>query len=71
MEEDLWSLDFSEWPYRFSNTDNRFMVIGCNTLAYIYNIKQRDRIHDCVCIGLCEPKGIDKWFVLRCRLLPK
>uniref|UniRef100_A0A0E0IUT5 Protein kinase domain-containing protein n=1 Tax=Oryza nivara TaxID=4536 RepID=A0A0E0IUT5_ORYNI len=37
MESSRWSLDFSTWPYRFSNLHNKFVVIGCNTLSYIYN----------------------------------
>lgn len=37
MESSQWSLDFSTWPYRFSNLHNKFVVIGCNTLSYIYN----------------------------------
>ncbi|WVZ71159.1 hypothetical protein U9M48_019778 [Paspalum notatum var. saurae] len=37
MDGELWSLAFTGLPYRFSNMDNKFVVIGCNTLAYIYN----------------------------------
>lgn len=58
MEEDLWRLDFSEWPYRFSNTDNRFMVIGCNTLAYIYNINNRTG-YTTACASVCaSPRAL-------------
>ncbi|XP_037471257.1 wall-associated receptor kinase 5-like [Triticum dicoccoides] len=35
MVRDEWSLDFAGTPYMFSDTTNKFTVIGCQTLAYI------------------------------------
>ncbi|KAM3317940.1 hypothetical protein ACQJBY_035583 [Aegilops geniculata] len=35
MDRDEWSLDFAGTPFRFSDTTNKFTVIGCQTLAYI------------------------------------
>ncbi|RCV25416.1 hypothetical protein SETIT_5G164600v2 [Setaria italica] len=53
MERDLWWLDFSTWPYRFSNLDNNFIVLGCNTLAYIYN-KYNRAVYTTACASVCE-----------------
>jgi hypothetical protein len=35
MNGTVWGFDASTSPYRFSDTQNKFTVIGCNTLAYI------------------------------------
>ncbi|TVU20900.1 hypothetical protein EJB05_30502, partial [Eragrostis curvula] len=48
-----WSLDLSKWPYRFSDVDNKFIVMGCNTLAYIYNIYNRTG-YTTACASVCE-----------------
>ncbi|KAL6626194.1 hypothetical protein ACP70R_029920 [Stipagrostis hirtigluma subsp. patula] len=53
MKKSLWSLDFSESPYRFSDADNKFIVIGCNTLAYIYNKYNRTG-YTTACASVCE-----------------
>ncbi|KAL6884684.1 hypothetical protein ACP4OV_010620 [Aristida adscensionis] len=53
MKPDTWSLDFSTWPYRFSGVDNKFIVIGCNTLAYIYNKNDRTG-YTTACASVCE-----------------
>ncbi|CAO2202856.1 unnamed protein product, partial [Urochloa humidicola] len=53
MDEWLWSVDYSSWPYRFSNLDNKFIVIGCNTLAYIYNAYNRTG-YTTACASVCE-----------------
>ncbi|CAO2192425.1 unnamed protein product [Urochloa humidicola] len=59
MEDNLWSLDFSDWwPYRFSDMDNKFTIIGCNTLAYIYNSLNRTAFTT-ACASVCEsPKAL-------------
>jgi len=44
---------YSSWPYRFSNLDNKFVVIGCNTLAYIYNAYNRTG-YTTACASVCE-----------------
>jgi len=36
MDPRTWRFDASHSPYRFSDVQNKFTVIGCNTLAYIY-----------------------------------
>ncbi|CAD5191243.1 unnamed protein product, partial [Musa acuminata subsp. malaccensis] len=38
----VWSLDFTNRPYRFSDVHNKFTVIGCDTLAYIGGWKRND-----------------------------
>ncbi|CAO2184671.1 unnamed protein product [Urochloa humidicola] len=53
MKRDQWWLDFSRLPYRFSNLDNNLVVIGCNTLAYIYNKYNRTG-YTTACASVCE-----------------
>jgi len=36
MDHHTWKINASHSPYRFSDVQNKFTVIGCNTLAYIY-----------------------------------
>lgn len=33
--DDLWYVDLKDTPYRFSDSANKFTIIGCRTLAYI------------------------------------
>ncbi|CAN6204754.1 unnamed protein product [Urochloa humidicola] len=35
MEGSVWEENFTHTPFRFSDVDNKILVIGCNTLAYI------------------------------------
>ncbi|RCV29496.1 hypothetical protein SETIT_6G018100v2 [Setaria italica] len=37
MEDNHWLLETGGSPYRFSDIHNKFTVIGCNTIAYIYD----------------------------------
>ncbi|TVU20898.1 hypothetical protein EJB05_30499, partial [Eragrostis curvula] len=56
--DDPWWLDFSGWPYRFSNVDNKFIVMGCNTLAYLCNRYNRTG-YTTACASVCEnPKAL-------------
>ncbi|CAO2173709.1 unnamed protein product [Urochloa humidicola] len=60
MDPNVWWLDFFSWgwPYRFSDTENKFIVIGCNTLAYIYNSLNRTG-YTTACASVCEsPKAL-------------
>ncbi|XP_008791610.3 wall-associated receptor kinase 2-like [Phoenix dactylifera] len=75
----LRSLDFTAYPYRFSDADNKFTVVGCDTLAYIRGQNQKARFCESTCsssdsptngscsgIGCCQttiPKGINYYAV--------
>ncbi|OEL21781.1 Wall-associated receptor kinase 3 [Dichanthelium oligosanthes] len=50
MQGNYWVLNFTTTPYRFSNTDNKFTVIGCNTLAYIQDYGNKGYTSGCVAI---------------------
>ncbi|VAI41678.1 wall-associated receptor kinase 5 [Triticum aestivum] len=56
MYDNTFWLDFSSWPYRFSDVQNKFIVIGCNTLAYIYNSKNRTG-YTTACASVCASPG--------------
>ncbi|KAI4979192.1 hypothetical protein ZWY2020_015945 [Hordeum vulgare] len=53
MKHNAWSLDFSRGPYRFSYVHNKLIVIGCNTLAYINNLRGTTR-YTTACAAVCE-----------------
>ncbi|XP_008802182.2 putative wall-associated receptor kinase-like 16 [Phoenix dactylifera] len=42
MSYSTWRLNFTAYPYRFSDADNKFTVVGCHTLAYITGQNQKD-----------------------------
>ncbi|KAG6482957.1 wall-associated receptor kinase 5-like [Zingiber officinale] len=48
-----WSFDMSGLPYRFSDADNKFTVIGCDTLAYI-NGTQGGKPYQSGCMTFCQ-----------------
>jgi hypothetical protein len=56
MGDRTWSLDFSSWPYRFSDVHNKFVVIGCDTLGYMYNSKNRTG-YTTACASVCASPG--------------
>ncbi|TVU43526.1 hypothetical protein EJB05_10004, partial [Eragrostis curvula] len=46
-----WSLDLTRSPYRFSDTGNRFTVVGCRALAYIgYEDNVNNYLSGCVSV---------------------
>jgi hypothetical protein len=58
MDPDTWALDFSSWPYWFSDVHNDFVVIGCNTLAYIYNDNDKTG-YTTACASVCaSPEAV-------------
>uniref|UniRef100_A0A0E0C1X4 Protein kinase domain-containing protein n=1 Tax=Oryza meridionalis TaxID=40149 RepID=A0A0E0C1X4_9ORYZ len=52
VEPSTWWLDFTATPYRFSDVHNKFIVIGCNTLSYIYNSYNRTG-YTTACASVC------------------
>ena len=44
--------DARDTPYRFSDVHNKFTVIGCNTLAYIFD-SDNDTILQSRCVSTC------------------
>ncbi|KAK8448029.1 hypothetical protein SEVIR_8G202832v4 [Setaria viridis] len=48
MEDNRWWLDIRGGPFRFSDVHNKFTVIGCNTLAYIYDNTSTGYLSGCV-----------------------
>ncbi|KAF7066894.1 hypothetical protein CFC21_072818 [Triticum aestivum] len=51
MDSKIWEFELS-WPYRFSNVDNNFVTIGCNTIGYIY--KTNGMTRDATgCVSVC------------------
>ncbi|RLM75501.1 wall-associated receptor kinase 5-like isoform X2 [Panicum miliaceum] len=52
MEAHPWTYDASRSPYRFSDTQNKFTVIGCNALAYIYDTNGTG--YKSGCVSTCQ-----------------
>ncbi|RLM75303.1 wall-associated receptor kinase 5-like [Panicum miliaceum] len=52
MEAHPWRFDASHSPYRFSDTQNKFTVIGCNALAYIYDTTGTG--YQSGCVSTCQ-----------------
>ncbi|CAL4956708.1 unnamed protein product [Urochloa decumbens] len=50
--EDLRSVAVS-WPYQFSSLDNKFIVLGCNTLAYMFNRDNSSTGYTTACASAC------------------
>ncbi|CAO2208161.1 unnamed protein product [Urochloa humidicola] len=50
--EDLHSVAVS-WPYQFSSLDNKFIVLGCNTLAYMFNEHNSSTSYTTACASSC------------------
>ena len=56
MEEGIqWLLNCIDSPYRFSDIHNKFTVIGCNTLAIIYN--RNGTGYQSGCVSTCQSQS--------------
>jgi len=52
MEANTWRFDASSSPFRFSDVHNKFTIIGCNTLAYIYDTSRTG--YQSGCVSTCQ-----------------
>jgi hypothetical protein len=52
MELSTWCFDASETPFRFSDVQNKFTAIGCQTLAYIMD--NTDKSYQSGCVSTCQ-----------------
>ncbi|PUZ48038.1 hypothetical protein GQ55_7G213500 [Panicum hallii var. hallii] len=52
MDRHTWQFDASLSPCRFSDVHNKFTVIGCNTLAYIYDSNGTG--YQSGCVSTCQ-----------------
>lgn len=52
-----WSLNLTDSPYRFSDTGNKFTVVGCGFLAYIGDVGNKGQLMS-GCVSSC-PRGGD------------
>lgn len=55
MDGDDWLLNLADSPYRFSDTGNKFTVVGCGTLAYIGDVDNEGQLMS-GCVSSC-PRG--------------
>ncbi|TVU03749.1 hypothetical protein EJB05_50704, partial [Eragrostis curvula] len=53
MDDTDWHLNFTNTPYRFSDTDNKFTVIGCQALAYIADEDNTGKYMS-GCVAMCR-----------------
>ncbi|KAG0538569.1 hypothetical protein BDA96_03G247800 [Sorghum bicolor] len=57
---DEWTWDLSSTPYTFSNTANKFTVVGCRALAYIGNTKgNTSAMYQTGCVSMCFQGNMD------------
>jgi hypothetical protein len=52
MNATVWWFDVSSSPYRFSDVHNKFTVIGCSTLAYIWD--NTGKGYQSGCVSTCS-----------------
>ncbi|KAG1353935.1 wall-associated receptor kinase 2-like [Cocos nucifera] len=52
-----WRLNFTRYPFRFSDTDNKFTVVGCDTFAYISGQNQNE-MFDGACASGCSKENL-------------
>ncbi|CAM0958888.1 unnamed protein product [Alopecurus aequalis] len=52
-DKEWWWLNFTDTPYRFSDTANKFTVIGCQTLAYINGGDDGEKYMS-GCVAMCR-----------------
>ncbi|CAO2043026.1 unnamed protein product [Urochloa humidicola] len=52
MHPQTWSYDYSASPYRFSDLYNKFTIVGCSTLAYIYDSTGKG--YQSGCVSTCQ-----------------
>uniref|UniRef100_A0A0D9X8J2 Protein kinase domain-containing protein n=1 Tax=Leersia perrieri TaxID=77586 RepID=A0A0D9X8J2_9ORYZ len=50
---DDWQLDFTDTPYRFSSTENKFTVVGCDTCVFI-NGDGITKNYTSGCVSMCQ-----------------
>ncbi|VAI20380.1 wall-associated receptor kinase 5-like [Triticum aestivum] len=55
MDSYIWDF-YLVWPYRISNSQNKFISIGCNTIGYIYNTEKSTR-YATGCVSVCGSPG--------------
>ncbi|RLN34808.1 putative wall-associated receptor kinase-like 16 isoform X1 [Panicum miliaceum] len=53
--QSVWFQNFTHTPFRFSNVDNKIVVVGCNTLAYM-----KSEPHIVGCYATCSVDSIPK-----------
>nr|XP_010909631.2 wall-associated receptor kinase 2-like [Elaeis guineensis] len=53
VSHNTWQLNFTDYPFRFSDTDNKFTVVGCDTLAYIRGKNQKES-YVSGCVSVCN-----------------
>ncbi|XP_021316631.1 wall-associated receptor kinase 2 isoform X3 [Sorghum bicolor] len=57
---DEWTWDLSSTSYTFSNTANKFTVVGCRALAYIGNTKgNTSAMYQTGCVSMCFQGSMD------------
>lgn len=53
VSHSTWYLSFTDDPFRFSDTHNKFTVVGCDTLAYISGLTHGDS-YESGCVSVCD-----------------
>nr|XP_010909632.1 putative wall-associated receptor kinase-like 16 [Elaeis guineensis] len=56
VSSNTWRLNFTDNPFRFSDIDNKFTVVGCDTLAYIGGRSQKEISYTSGCVSVCHSR---------------